>query len=106
MKEREWEERARGKEEIGEGKLKEGKEGGEKGDGGIETEKRARGRETGGVKSKLLTPNANCPSIPRSCPFLIWPCPQATPRFYLASVEIKSGSGLGTRLPIPLTCSK
>ena len=26
------------------------------------------------------------------------PCPQATPRFYLAAMEIKSGSGLGTRL--------
>ena len=27
-----------------------------------------------------------------------WPHPQATPRFYLYRCEIKSGSGLGTRL--------
>ena len=99
MKEREQEEKAKGKEENGEEKWKERKEGGEKGeeesegkeeskreeerkgrrrqekkeDGGIETEKRARGRETGGVKSKLLTSNANCPSIPRSCPLALSP---------------------------------
>ena len=45
-----------------------------------------------------VTFNKEHPSFLKSIRSDDVPRPQATPRFYLAGCEIKSGSGLGTRL--------